>query len=336
MPNVTRAHVIEAARNPLSFLAARWSPPERLVRYSLLAAVAMSVVIVLGGGAVRLTSSGLGCPTWPTCSDTSLTATPELGIHAAIEFTNRMLTDVLCVVVGWAIIVTRCSKPRRRGITRLVWSQFWLVVANAVLGGITVLVKLNPWTVAGHLLLAMVFVTVTILTWLRFREGDLPARPRVPQPLRRLAAWTVVATAVLIAAGTVATGTGTHAGDGSKVPRMPFDWLDSVLVHGGLACLVVVMSAALWIGLHLVDAPRDTRVLARNFLLVLLAQGVIGVVQSSTGENGVPEGLVEVHMLGLCAVWIGVVRVAVSLRERPRETPTVPAPTDGTSLPATV
>ncbi|MCA1218749.1 COX15/CtaA family protein [Streptomyces sp. 8L] len=322
MPNVTRADVAEAARNPLAYLAARWTPSDRLVRYSLLAAVVTSVVIVVSGGAVRLTSSGLGCPTWPKCSDASLTATPTLGIHGAIEFGNRMLTDVLCVVVGWAIVAARCAKPRRRGVTRLVWSQFWLVVANAVLGGITVLVKLNPWTVAGHLLLAMVFVTVTTMTWLRFREGDLPARPRAPLPLRRLTAWMVVATAVLIAAGTGATGSGIHAGDSNKVPRMPFDWLDTVYVHGGLACLVCVMAAALWIGLHVVDAPRDTRVLARNFLLVLLAQGVVGVIQSATG---VPELLVAVHMLGICAVWIGVLRVAVSLRERPLSAPGTPA-----------
>ncbi|MEW2549819.1 COX15/CtaA family protein [Streptomyces sp. NPDC047002] len=325
MPNVTRAAAAEAARNPLAFLAARWTPSPRLVRWSLLAAVVMSVVIVVTGGAVRLTSSGLGCPTWPKCSDASLTATPTLGLHGAIEFGNRMLTDVLCVVVGWAIVVARCAGPRRRSVTRLAWSQFWLVVANAVLGGITVLVKLNPWTVAGHLLLAMVFVTVTTLAWLRSREGDLPARPRAPLPLRRLTAWMVAATAVLIAAGTVTTGSGIHAGDSSKVPRMPFDWLDTVYVHGGLACLVVAMSAALWIGLHVVDAPRDTRALARNFLFVLLAQGVVGVVQSATG---VPEGLVAVHMLGICAVWIGVLRVAVSLRERPDAAPGLPAQTE--------
>ncbi|WP_051840558.1 COX15/CtaA family protein [Streptomyces sp. NRRL F-5126] len=322
MPNVSRADVAEAARNPLAYLAAHWTPQDRLVRYSLLAAVMMSAIIVVTGGAVRLTSSGLGCPTWPKCSDASLTATPTLGLHGAIEFSNRMLTDLLCVVVGWAIVVARCAKPRRRSVTRLAWSQFWLVVANAVLGGITVLVKLNPWTVAGHLMLAMVFVTVTTLTWLRFREGDLPARPRAPLPLRRLAAWTVVTTAVLIAAGTGATGSGIHAGDSSDVPRMPFDWIDTVYVHGGLACLVVAMSAALWIGLHVVDAPHDTRVLARNFLFVLLAQGVVGVVQSVTG---VPELLVAVHMLGICAVWVGVLRVTLSLRERPRDTPALPA-----------
>jgi heme a synthase len=325
MPNVTVADVASAARNPLAFLAARWSPSRRTVMWAVMASVVMSAVIVVTGGAVRLTSSGLGCPTWPECSAGSLTATPAMGIHAAIEFSNRMLTDALCVVVGWTIVVVRCSKPRRRNVTRLAWSQFWLVVANAVLGGITVLMSLNPWTVAGHLMLAVAFMTVTTMTWLRFREGDLPARPRVPLPLRRLTRVTVVATLVLIAAGTIVTGSGTHAGDSSDVPRMPFDWADTVYVHGGLACLVVALAAALWLGLKAVDAPLDIRVLARNFLLVLLAQGVVGLVQYVTG---VPEIIVAVHMLGVCAVWIGVLRVATSTRERPVAAPDIPAQQD--------
>lgn len=333
MPNVTRADLAEAARNPLAFLAARWTPPAALVRYAVLAAVAMSVLIVVTGGAVRLTGSGLGCPTWPECTSHSLAATPEMGVHAAIEFSNRVLTDVLCVVVGATIVVVRCAKPRRRSVTRLAWSQFWIVVANAILGGITVLVRLNPWTVAGHLLLAIVFITVTTMTWLRLREGDLPARPRVPLPVRRLTWTMVVTTVLLIVAGTVATGSGPHAGDSSDVPRMPFRWADTVWVHGGLAGVVVVMSLALCVALKVVDAPPDTRVLARNFLLVLLAQAVIGLVQSLTG---VPEIIVGVHMLGICAVWIGAVRVAVSLRERPVSAPGA-APSDAEQpLPAAV
>jgi cytochrome c oxidase assembly protein subunit 15 len=297
----------------------------RLLRRLSVASLVANVLIVVTGGVVRLTGSGLGCPTWPRCTDGSFRPHAAMGVHAAIEFGNRMLTDALCVVVGWTIVVVRCSKPRRRAVTRLAWSQFWLVVANAVLGGITVLMSLNPWTVAAHLMLAVAFMTVTTLTWLRFREGDLPARPRVPLPLRRLTRVTVVATLVLIAAGTVVTGSGTHAGDSSDVPRMPFDWRGTVYVHGGLACLVLALAAALWLGLKAVDAPLDTRALARNFLLVLLAQGVVGVVQYLTN---VPELIVGIHMLGLCAVWIGVLRVAMSMRERPVAAPDVPAQQD--------
>lgn len=142
----------------------------------------MSVVIVVTGGAVRLTGSGLGCDTWPKCTGDSLIVTQEQGFHGAIEFGNRMLTYVLCAAVGWAITAARCAKPWRRSLTRLGWLQFAIVMGNAVLGGITVLTGLNPYSVAGHFMLATSLITVTTITWQRTREGDGPARPRVPSP----------------------------------------------------------------------------------------------------------------------------------------------------------
>lgn len=285
----------------------------------------MSVVIVVTGGAVRLTGSGLGCDTWPKCTDNSLVATPEQGIHGAIEFSNRMLTYVLCAAVGWAIIAARSAKPRRRGLSRLAWSQFWIVMGNAVLGGVTVLAGLNPWTVAGHLLLAMTLLTVTTVTWLRTREGDGTPRPRVPGPVRKLSWALTASTVVLVVAGTVVTGSGPHAGDSSDVPRMPFDWTTTAHVHTAAAWVVCALAVALWLVLRVVDAPADTRVIARNLLLVLLAQGGIGYVQYFTD---VPAVLVGVHMLGSCLVWVGVVRVAMSLRERPVTTAEIPAQPD--------
>ncbi|CAM5735041.1 Heme A synthase OS=Streptomyces alboniger OX=132473 GN=CP975_08185 PE=4 SV=1 [Streptomyces alboniger] len=140
VPNLTRADAVAAVRNPLAFIAERWTPTPRTVRRAALAALVMSVLIVVTGGAVRLTGSGLGCPTWPKCTDDSLTATGAMGFHGAIEFGNRMLTYVLCAAVGWAIIAARSEKPYRRGLTRLGWAQFWVVMSNAVLGGIVVLV----------------------------------------------------------------------------------------------------------------------------------------------------------------------------------------------------
>jgi cytochrome c oxidase assembly protein subunit 15 len=332
MPNVTRADVAQAARNPLAFIAQRWTPSPRALQLAVLGAVLMSVVIVVTGGAVRLTGSGLGCDTWPKCTDGSLVPTPEQGIHGVIEFTNRMLTYVLSAAVGWAIIAVRSAKPRRRGLTRLAWSQFWIVMGNAVLGGITVLAGLNPWTVAGHLLLAMALLTVTTLTWLRAREGDGPLRPRAPLPVRKMSWALLVATAVLIAAGTVVTGSGPHAGDSSEVPRMPFDWAATAHVHEVFAGIVCVLSAAICLALRAVDAPRNTRVIARGLLLVLLSQGGVGFVQYYTD---LPVVLVGVHMLGSCLVWIGALRVVMSLRERPVTTPEIPAQSDP-ALSATV
>ena len=114
VPNLTRADAVAAVRNPLAFIAARWTPAPRTVQRAALFALVMSVVIVVTGGAVRLTGSGLGCPTWPKCTDDSLTATSAMGFHGAIEFGNRMLTYVLCAAVGWAIIAARSEKPYRR------------------------------------------------------------------------------------------------------------------------------------------------------------------------------------------------------------------------------
>ncbi|MET9481214.1 COX15/CtaA family protein [Streptomyces sp. NPDC006638] len=307
---------------PLAYIARRWTPSPRTLQRAALGAVLMSVVIVVTGGAVRLTGSGLGCDTWPKCTDNSLVATPEQGIHGAIEFSNRMLTYVLCAAVGWAIIAARSAKPRRRGLSRLAWSQFWIVMGNAVLGGVTVLAGLNPWTVAGHLLLAMTLLTVTTVTWLRTREGDGAPRPRVPGPVRKLSWALTASTVVLVVAGTVVTGSGPHAGDSSDVPRMPFDWTTTAHVHTAAAWVVCALAVALWLVLRVVDAPADTRVIARNLLLVLLAQGGIGYVQYFTD---VPAVLVGVHMLGSCLVWVGVVRVAMSLRERPVTAAEIPA-----------
>lgn len=177
MPKLTRAEAVGAVRNPLAFIADRWTPDPRTVRRAALVALVMTVVIVVTGGAVRLTSSGLGCPTWPKCTDQSLTATSEMGFHGAIEFSNRMLTYVLCAAVGWAIIAARSAKPWRRSVTRLGWAQFWVVMGNAVLGGVVVLVGLNPYTVAAHFLLSTALITVAVLTWQRVREGDEAPRP---------------------------------------------------------------------------------------------------------------------------------------------------------------
>ncbi|MFD6419824.1 heme A synthase [Streptomyces sp. NPDC060194] len=318
---------------PLAYLARRWTPTPRTVRRAALTAVVMSVVIIVTGGAVRLTGSGLGCDTWPKCTDDNLFATAEQGVHGAIEFGNRLLTYVLCAAVGWTIIAVRSAKPRRRGLTRLAWSQFFIVVSNAVLGGITVLLGLNPWSVAGHFLLATALLTVTTVTWLRVREGDAPARPRVPLPVRRLG-WALTAcSGLLVAVGTLVTGSGEHAGDSRDVPRMPFDYETIARVHAASAWLVCLLAVALYVALRVVDAPLDTRARARDLLVVLLAQGAIGYVQYFTG---VPEVLVGFHMLGSTLLWIAVLRLLLSLRERGELAQAAPVPGRQKAAPAAV
>ncbi|MFJ4683515.1 heme A synthase [Streptomyces sp. NPDC088789] len=311
---MTRADTQAALRNPLAFIAARWTPDPRTVRRAALVALVMAVTIVVTGGAVRLTGSGLGCPTWPKCTDDSLTATREMGLHGIIEFGNRLLTYVLCAAVGWAIIAARSTKPYRRELTRLGWAQFWVVMGNAVLGGIVVLVGLNPYTVALHFLLSTALIAVATVMWQRAREGDTPPRPLVGSVVQQLVWVLVGVTVLLIAVGTVVTGAGPHAGDSSDVPRMDVPWDDVSRLHAVLAWIVVTLTFALWFVLKAVDAPKGPLDRTRDLFLILLAQGVIGYVQYFTD---LPEVLVGAHMFGSCLVWIATLRVLLSLRERP-------------------
>ncbi|MEV0524497.1 COX15/CtaA family protein [Streptomyces sp. NPDC050439] len=331
VPNVTRADAVSAVRNPLAFIAERWTPQQRTVQRAALISLAMTVCIVVTGGAVRLTGSGLGCPTWPKCTDDSLTATHEMGLHGAIEFGNRMLAYVLCAAVGWAIIAARSQKPMRRSLTRLGWAQFWLVMGNAILGGIVVLVGLNPWTVAAHFLLSTALIAVAVTMWQRTREGDGEVRPLVGKAVAQLVWFLVAASALLIAVGTVVTGSGPHAGDSSEVPRMGFDWETVSKLHAVLAWIVVTLTFALWFVLKAVDAPKGPLHRTRDLFLILLAQGAIGYVQYFTD---LPEVLVGLHMFGSCVVWIAVLRVLLSLRERPYPSAGLPAQADDSRLSA--
>ncbi|WP_155053849.1 COX15/CtaA family protein [Streptomyces blattellae] len=338
VPKLTRADAEAAVRNPLAFIAERWTPTPRTVQRAALAALVMSVVIVVTGGAVRLTGSGLGCPTWPTCTENSLTTTREMGLHGVIEFGNRMLTYVLCAAVGWAIIAARSEKPYRRGVTRLGWAQFWIVMSNAVLGGIVVLVGLNPYTVAAHFLLSSALIAVATVMWQRTREGDGAPRPLVGKVVQQLVWVLVGVTATLIAVGTVVTGAGPHAGDSSDVPRMDLpmgmSWDDITKVHAVLAWIVVTLAFALWFVLRAVDAPKGPLARTRDLFLILLAQGAIGYVQYFTH---LPEILVGAHMLGSALVWIAVLRVLLSLRERPATEAGIPDPArSGSAVTASV
>lgn len=308
---------------PFSFLAERVTLTPRALRWGTTAALIASILIIFFGGVVRLTGSGLGCPTWPACEPGSLTSTPELGIHGFIEFTNRAFTGVLIVAVGWAITAARLQKPRDRTMTRLAWSQFWLVVANALAGGATVHSGLNPYIVAGHFVLAIALLTTTSLTWHRAHRGQ--AQNYSPTPLARwLSIALLVVTLAVILVGTLVTGTGPHAGDSAEVPRMQFHWESVTLVHGVLGTATLVLGVALWLVLR-----RDsTSVLARRrvvgYIVVVLVQAVIGIAQALLA---LPEALVALHLLGSALVWVGALRVLLDVNPRLFATRTaVPTP----------
>ena len=301
---------------PLSWLASRYTLGARALRWGTTAALVVSIIIVLTGGVVRVTGSGLGCPTWPACEAGSLTSTPELGIHGFIEFANRALTGVLIVAVGWAIVAARLYKPRNRTLTRLAWSQFWLVIANSIAGGISVLTGLNPYVVAMHFVLAVALLTTTTLTWHRARQViSAPVTPvsAIPRLAGALSAALVVTTFVLIVIGTLVTGSGQHSGDSADVPRMGFVWEQVTIVHGVLGTSVILIALALYGSLrnHADASLARWRVVA--FLGVTIAQAALGLLQANIG---VPAALVAVHVLGSALVWVGALRVLLDVNPR--------------------
>ncbi|NQX10566.1 heme A synthase [Microbacteriaceae bacterium VKM Ac-2855] len=297
---------------PFGYLAQRVTLSPRALRWGTTAALIASILIIFFGGVVRLTGSGLGCPTWPACEPGSLTSTPELGIHGFIEFTNRAFTGVLIVAVGWAITAARLQKPRDRTMTRLAWSQFWLVVANALAGGATVHSGLNPYIVAGHFVLAIALLTTTSLTWHRAHRSQ--GRDFVPTGAARgLSLALLVVTLAVILVGTLVTGTGPHAGDSAEVPRMQFHWESVTAVHGVLGTATLVLGIGLWLVLR-----RDpSAVLARRrvvgYVTVVLLQAVIGIAQAVLA---LPEALVALHLLGSALVWVGALRVLLDVNPR--------------------
>jgi cytochrome c oxidase assembly protein subunit 15 len=217
--------------------------------------------------------------------------------------------------------------PWRRSLTRLGWAQFWLVMSNAVLGGITVLTGLNPYTVALHLIAAMGLVWVALLMWERSKEGDGTPEPAVTRPVVQLSYVLVTVIGLLVAAGTLVTGAGHHPGspgkDGRPVPRIPLDYDRLAQAHADLAFLSVGLSLAVIFVFAAVKAPPAARARARELFVLLLAQGALGFVQYFTH---VPEILVGVHMLGATLVWVAVLRIPPALRTRPEEeAPALPA-----------
>ncbi|MFC4244674.1 heme A synthase [Gryllotalpicola reticulitermitis] len=299
-------------KTPLGWAADRWTLSPRVLRWATTFALVMGVLIVLGGGIVRVTGSGLGCPTWPECEAGSLTTTPQLGIHGLIEYSNRMITGLLEVAVACVIIAARLQKPRVRSITRLAWSQFWLVVANAIVGGLSVLAKLNPYIVAFHFIMAMALLTTIALTWHRVHEQH--GRPREVRPAARSLSWlTLAVTFLLICTGTVATGSGPHSGqaeDGTPVQRMAVDWLAATWVHGLLAGATLVLGVLLLVILR-TPGEKLARERAGFFLAAVLVQGAIGVIQAVTG---LPDVFVILHVVGASLVWVGAVRLVLDVQ----------------------
>jgi cytochrome c oxidase assembly protein subunit 15 len=284
---------------------ADWTRLPSTLRRLALASVIVNVGIVVTGGAVRLTDSGLGCPTWPRCNGGRLVPNDKLGIHGAIEFTNRTLT----FVVGVTLLLTLIVAWRQRRHTRLALLALLGVPAQAVLGGIVVLTDLNPWLVAAHFLLSAAIIAATFLLWWRVAEPPTVAVPRAAQ----LLTWALVAEAALVlAAGTVVTGAGPHAGDltDGKVRRIDLPIAGLAQLHADLVMVLVGLTVGV---LALAAALHGTplRRVAALLLAVELAQGVVGYTQYFLH---VPPLLVGLHMFGACLVWVGALGVLLTAR----------------------
>jgi cytochrome c oxidase assembly protein subunit 15 len=282
-------------------------------RVALLNAVANGAIVVTGG-AVRLTGSGLGCPTWPRCTDASFVATPELAGHGVIEFGNRLLTFVLTAVAIATVVVV--FRSVRRDLRRLAVVSLLGIPAQALLGGVTVLTGLNPWTVAAHFLLSMVLVAVATVLWLRSREPGV-GQPLLRRPFVLLVAGIAAVTAVVLVIGTVVTGSGPHSGD----PKAGRTGLNPELVsqlHADVVFLLVGLTAAMLVALYATDSPDRIRRAARDLLIVELAQGAIGFVQYFTH---LPVALVLVHMLGAVLITVYTERLVWSVRGPASEVP---------------
>jgi cytochrome c oxidase assembly protein subunit 15 len=270
--------------------------------------VAVNVLIVVTGGIVRLTNSGLGCPTWPKCSDASLVPRHRIGIHQVIEFGNRTLTIVI-VAVLLATLVAAWRQHRER---RLAAVALATIPAQAVLGGIVVLTDLNPWLVALHFLLSMAIIAITALLWWRVAHRAVLS---VPPPARLLALVTTLVAAGVLSLGTVVTGSGPHAGDlkNGKLHRIHVSSAGIAQAHADAVMVLIGLTAGLLALTYAVRAAQSVRIAAAALLGVELAQGVIGYTQYFLH---VPAVLVGFHMFGACLVWLAALQVLFLVEPR--------------------
>jgi cytochrome c oxidase assembly protein subunit 15 len=269
--------------------------PARLKAYAW-ASLASQILIVVTGGLVRLTGSGLGCPTWPKCTDESFVSVPEMGIHGLIEFGNRLLTFVLVIIAALTfVVIRRTSKSLRFGLT---WPAVLLVlgiIAQALLGGVTVLTGLNSRVVGAHFLVSGVLISIaSVLVWRAYSPKHEPISYQAV-----LMAWPIYIVGwVTVIVGVVVTGAGPHAGD-ANTPRNGLDLETWQHYHSWPAYL---MTGMVLLALVLVWRSVQSRKMKNPavkslgiLLIVSILQGLLGIVQANMG---VPALLAGVHMLG--------------------------------------
>ena len=278
----------------------------KLRRFLYGALLTLQAGLVLTGGAVRITGSGLGCPTWPECTPGSYTPVPHQAVgqlHAWIEFGNRLLTFAL-VAVSLAVLIHVLYK-RRRDLRSLAIGQLLGILGQGVLGGITVLTDLHPLPVAGHLLLSIVLIAGAASLYSR-REYSARPRTDLDKLTKRISLLHIGLTFVVIILGTIVTGSGPHAGD-EKAQRFGFDIRVVAWLHADAVIALLGLTAAFFI---LVRSDKELVRRIAVFTAIALAQGAIGYIQYFTG---IPEILVAAHLLGATLVWIAAWRIRITV-----------------------
>ena len=269
--------------------------------------------LVLTGGAVRLTGSGLGCPTWPECTPGSYTPVPhqaEGQLHAWIEFGNRLLTFAL-IAVAIAVLAHVLFK-KRKDLRLLALGQVLGILGQGVLGGITVLTDLHPLPVAAHLLLSIILIGGATSLYDRRENAVTRIKPseKITANLSLVHIWL---TFIVIVLGTLVTGSGPHAGD-EQARRFGFDIRSVAIIHADAVIALLGLTLALYVAARANPLHRR-RILI--FTAISLAQGAIGYIQYFTG---IPETIVAAHLLGATLVWIAAWRVRLGFITSPVRT----------------
>jgi heme a synthase len=285
------------------------------------ASLAGNIGIVVTGGAVRLTGSGLGCPTWPRCTAQSFVPHGELGLHGAIEFGNRMMTFVLAAVAVATWVAAMRYRPRHRTLRVLATALALGIPGQAVIGGVTVLTDLNPWVVSLHLMLSMAMIALAVLfVRLVYDETAGAQDADAPDLLRRVAVAILVTTFVVLYLGTVVTGAGPHAGhlepedlagDRVFVVRNGLDPQVVSHVHAAAVYLLVGLTLAALVAAYRLGAASEVRRAAAALLAVEVAQGAVGFTQY---VRDLPVLLVGLHLLGAALLTASATWLLVSTR----------------------
>ncbi|MFM2364381.1 MAG: hypothetical protein RLY79_50 [Actinomycetota bacterium] len=278
----------------------------KLRRFLYGALLTLQAALVVTGGAVRLTGSGLGCPTWPECTPGSYTPVAhqaEGQLHAWIEFGNRLLTFAL--VAASLAVLAHVLATKRKDLRLLAIGQLLGILGQGVLGGITVLTDLHPLPVAGHLLLSIILIAGAASLYSR-RELRAVKRENLEPLTKRLSMAHIALSFIVIILGTLVTGSGPHAGD-EKARRFGFDIRTVAWLHADVVIALFGLTAAFYI---LVRSDKELSRKIAVFTGIALAQGAIGYIQYFTG---IPEILVAAHLLGATLVWIAAWRVRINV-----------------------